>query len=63
MKEHQVLSEIPLVLRIEDIMLLLSIGRNSAYQLVHSGRLESIRVGTQNRIPRQALLRFLGELV
>jgi len=45
------LHELPVTLRVEDLMPLLGIGRNTAYEL--------IRIGRQIRIPREALLEFL----
>ena len=41
-------------------MPILGIGRNTAYELVRSGRLRSIRVGRQIRIPKAEVLRFLN---
>ena len=35
-------------------------GRNTAYDLVRCGKLRSIKVGKQIRIPKQALLDYLG---
>ena len=43
------LEELPLVLRVDDLMPVLGIGRNSAYELVRSGQIRSIKVGTQYR--------------
>lgn len=51
--------ELPLVLRVEDISIVLGIGRNTAYDLVRSGQIRSIRIGRQLRIPRNELQRFL----
>ena len=42
-------------------MPILGIGRNTAYELVRSGKLRSIRVGRQVRIPKNALIEFLNE--
>ena len=42
----------PVTLSVEELMPILGIGRNTAYELVRSGRLRSIRVGRQVRIPR-----------
>ena len=53
------LHELPVTLRVEDLMPLLGIGRNTAYELIHSGQIRSIRIGRQIRIPRDALLEFL----
>ena len=57
---YRSLEELPLVLRVEDLMSVLDIGRNTAYELVRSGQIESIRVGRQLRITKQALVAFLN---
>ena len=46
-------------LRVEDLMPILGIGRNTAYELIRSGQIRSVRIGRQIRIPRDALLEFL----
>ncbi len=51
--------ELPLTLRVEDLMPILKIGRNTAYELVRSGQMKSIRVGRQIRIPKSEVFRFL----
>lgn len=53
------LSDLPMTLRLEDLMPILGIGRNTAYELIRSGQIRSIRIGRQIRIPRDALLDFL----
>ena len=37
----------------------LNISRNTAYELIRSGQIRSVRIGRQIRIPRDALLEFL----
>ena len=54
------LDDLPLVLRVEDLMPVLDIGRNTAYELVQSGQIHSIRIGRKVRIPKQALVDFLS---
>lgn len=64
MRNHESCSSIeqlPLVLRVNDLMPVLKIGRNAAYELVRSGQINSIRIGNSYRIPRHELIRFLGE--
>ena len=51
--------ELPLTLRVEDLMPILKIGRNTAYELVRSGQMKSIRVGRQIRIPKSEGFRVL----
>ena len=53
------LSDLPMTLRVEDLMPILGIGRNTAYELIRSGQIRSIRIDRQIRIPRDALLDFL----
>ena len=52
--------DLPLTLHVEDLMPVLDIGRNTAYELVRSGQIRSVRVGRQIRIPKEALLEFLS---
>ena len=53
------LDDLPPLLRVEDLMPILQIGRNSAYNLVHSGQIQSVKIGRQIRITKAALLSFL----
>mgnify|MGYP005755879815 CR=1 FL=1 len=55
------IEQLPLVLRIDELMPVLKIGRNAAYALVRSGQIKALRIGNSYRIPRSELLRFLGE--
>ena len=57
--KYRSFDELPLTLRAEDLMPVLHIGRNTAYELVNSGQIKSIRVGRQIRIPKAEILRFL----
>ena len=57
--KYRSLDELPVTLRVEELMPILGIVRNTAYELVRSGRLRSIRVGWQVRIPKNALIEFL----
>ena len=47
------------VLRVKDLAALLSISRNTAYALVRSGQIRSIRIGRTYRIPRDAVEEYL----
>jgi len=58
--EYNFLDELPLVLRVEDLIPILDIGRNTAYELIRSGRIRSVKVGRQIRIPRDAVVEFLS---
>lgn len=52
--------DLPLTLRVEDLMPILGIGRNTAYELVRSGQIRSVRVGRQLRVPKDAVVEFLA---
>ena len=58
--KYRALNELPLVLRVEDLMPILGIGRNTAYELIRSGQIRSIKVGRQIRVPKDAVTEFLG---
>ena len=50
---------VPLVLCVKDLIPLLSISHNTAYALVRSGQIHSIRIGRAYRIPREAVIDYL----
>lgn len=52
-------NDLPLVIRVEDLMPILSIGRNSAYRLVRSGAIRSFRIGRSYRITKDAVQEYL----
>ena len=58
--KYRSLDELPLALRVEELMPILGIGRNTAYDLVRCGQIRSIKVGRQIRVPRDAVVEFLG---
>lgn len=45
---------------VPELAALLDIGRNSAYELVRSEQVKALRIGRKIRIPRHAVLQFLG---
>ena len=51
--------QIPFVMSVQEMAEILRIGRNSAYDLVRSKKVQSVRVGHQIRISREALLKFI----
>ena len=53
----------PLVMKVEDLMPILHIGRNTAYELVRSGQIRCLRIGNKTlRIPRDAVLDYINGL-
>ncbi|WP_250907086.1 excisionase family DNA-binding protein [Nonomuraea sp. NEAU-A123] len=52
----------PLLLRPEEAADYLGIGRTKAYELIRSGALRSVRIGTLRRVPATALTEFVTQL-
>lgn len=59
MKKIADLNDLPLALTVTEAADALRIGRNTAYNLVRCGKIRSIRVGRQLRVPKAALKEFL----
>ena len=57
--KYRSFDDLPLTLRVEDLMPILGIGRNTAYELIRCGKIKSLRIGKQLRIPKQALIEYL----
>lgn len=56
------LNDLPMVLTVEDLRSALSVSRNTAYQLIRSGQIRSIKIGSKGiRIPREAIVEFLSK--
>lgn len=55
------IENLPAVLHVKDLVPLLSISQNTAYALVRSGQIRSIRIGRTYRIPKEAVLEYLGK--
>ncbi|MGM9552950.1 MAG: helix-turn-helix domain-containing protein [Faecousia sp.] len=53
------IEDAPLVLKVKDLPPLLKVGRNTAYELVRSGKIHSVKVGRVYRIPRDAVIDYL----
>ena len=58
--KYRSFNDLPLTLCVEDLMPILGIGRNTAYELVRSGQIFSVKIGRQLRIPKQALIDYLS---
>ena len=46
--------QLPQILHVKDLQVLLSISHNTAYELVRSGKIRSIRIGRTYKIPLDA---------
>lgn len=59
--KYRSFDDLPLTLKVEDLMPILGIGRNTAYELVRSGQIKSVRVGRNIRIPKSEVIAFLNQ--
>ena len=57
---YQNFDQLPLVLSIRQVSQALGLGRGATYNLVRAGKIRSIRVGHQYRVPKAALMEYLS---
>ena len=48
------------VLTVDDVCHALSLGKNSVYDLLHSGKIKSIKIGKKYLIPKVYLIDFIN---
>lgn len=53
-------SQVPIILNVAQLAKVLRISKNTAYDLIHSNRIEAVEVGHQYRVSKEAVLKFLG---
>lgn len=51
--------DLPLTLSVRELMPILSVDRNTAYELIRSGQIRSVRIGRRILIPKAEVLQFL----
>jgi len=56
------ITEPPRCVRVEEAARLLNVGRSTAYDLIRSGRLRSIKIGRRRLVPRDALDALIASL-
>lgn len=59
---RELINEPPRCLRVEEVAGLLNIGRSTAYDLIRSGRLRSVKIGRRRLVPRDAVEDLLMSL-
>jgi len=47
------------ILSVEDLCEILSIGKNTAYRLLKSGEIKSVRIGKVYKIPKSSVRKYL----
>ena len=56
---HDMFSNYPDMMTVEQVAKALHIGRNSAYRLIREGSLSVLRIGAHFRIPKAFLIAFV----
>jgi len=56
--KYRSLDDLPLSIRVSDLIEILDISRSMAYELVRSGEIPSFKVGRHIRIPKDAIQEF-----
>ena len=57
---NQIFANYPDVVSVEDIQTMLHVGRNTAYGLLQSGAISTVRVGKKYIIPKASVIAFLA---
>lgn len=47
------------ILTIDELAELLKIGKNTAYRLINSGQIKSIRIGRNHRIVKESVIKYI----
>lgn len=61
MNNKRRIRDYPDLMTVKDIQDVLNIGRSTAYKLLQSGKLNSIRIGSIYRIPKAYLSEYIKE--
>ncbi|MCQ2485220.1 MAG: helix-turn-helix domain-containing protein [Clostridia bacterium] len=62
MSESALFSEYPDVITVDDLQNMLKIGRNSAYDILKTGMIKTIKIGKKYIIPKQSVINFLADI-
>lgn len=52
----------PLLYTVPQVARLLSMGRTAVYELLRTGQLDSVKIGSMRRVPATAVSEFVGNL-
>lgn len=53
----------PDVVTIQQLMQMLHIGKNKAYELIHNGTIQTVRIGKKYIIPKVSVIQFLSNKI
>lgn len=49
------------IVSVEELMTMLKVGKNKAYELVNSGQIESFRIGRSLKIPKSSIINYISQ--
>ena len=52
--------DLPLLITVPKLAQVLRVGKNKAYELVNSGAIKGIKIGTQIKVPKRSVVEFMG---
>ena len=52
--------DLPLLITVPELAQVLRVGKNKAYELVNSGAIKGIKIGTQIKVPKRSVEEFVG---
>lgn len=58
---ENIFNEYPNIVTVAQLQDMLNIGRNTAYNLLHSGEIKSIRIGKIHKIPKLNVINYLNK--
>jgi len=47
------------ILTVDQLMEMLGIGRNKAYELLNDGSIKSVRIGNRHRVPKASVIHYI----
>ncbi len=59
MEYNNIFSNYPDVVSVDDLMHMLNIGKNKAYELIKDNTIQSVRIGRKIIIPKFSVIEFL----
>lgn len=59
MEYENIFSDYPDVVGVDDLTHMLNIGKNKAYELINTNKIQSIRIGRKHIIPKFRVIEFL----
>lgn len=60
---NNIFEKYPDVITIQQLMQMLHIGKNKAYELIHNGTIQTVKIGKKYIIPKVAVIQFLSNKI